>query len=80
MYKVEAVVCNTGFMPKYATNAFNTLNLAKDIEVTLSGAEAADGNPTKKAVWYVRGEQGTEITISVCSQKAGKASDTIKLA
>ncbi|MBR4162298.1 MAG: hypothetical protein IKR11_02180, partial [Solobacterium sp.] len=110
VYKVEAVICNTGFMPTNATNAFNTLKLARDIEVTISGAEAADGKPTKKigqlegygtmkkgytffgpynmeqgaiakkAVWYVRAEQGTEITVSACSQKAGKASVTTILA
>jgi len=110
VYKVEAVICNTGFMPTTATNAFNTLKLARDIEVTLSGAETADGKPTKKigqlegygtmkkgysffgpynleqgavakkAVWYVRGEEGTEITISATSQKAGKASEKAILA
>lgn len=48
LYKVEAVVGNTGFMPTYATNEFNKLKLAQDIEVVLTGAEIADGKDTCK--------------------------------
>ncbi len=48
LYKVEAVLGNTGFMPTSATNEFNTLKLARDIEVTLSGAEPADGKAIVK--------------------------------
>ena len=48
MYKVEAVVGNTGFMPTYATSEFLSLKQAKDIEVTLSGAEIADGKAVQK--------------------------------
>ena len=43
MFKVEAVVGNTGFMPTNATSEFMKLKLATDIEITLSGAEIADG-------------------------------------
>ena len=48
LYKVEAVVGNTGFMPSYGTNEFQTLKLARDIEVTLTGADIADGKATVK--------------------------------
>lgn len=48
LYKVEAVLGNSGFMPTYGTNEFNTLKLARDIEVTLNGAEIADGKKTCK--------------------------------
>ena len=48
LYKVEAVIGNTGFMPTYATNEFRKLKLAQDIEITLTGAEIADGKDTCK--------------------------------
>lgn len=48
LYKIEAVIGNTGFMPTNATNEFNTLKLARDIEVTLKGAEIADGKAVQK--------------------------------
>ena len=109
LYKVEAVIGNTGFMPTNGTNEFNTLKLARDIEVTLKGAEIADGKATqkigqlegygtvkreysffgpmnmeknpvsKKVTWLVRGEEGTEVTLEALSQKAGKASVSLRL-
>lgn len=48
LYKIEATVGNTGFMPTNATNEFNKLKLAQDIEVVLTGAEIADGKDTCK--------------------------------
>ena len=109
LYKVEAIIGNTGVMPTNATSEFNTLKLARDIEVTLKGAEIADGKATqkigqldgygtvkreysffgpmnfeknpvsKKVTWYVRGEEGCEVTLEAVSQKAGKASVTLRL-
>ncbi len=109
LYKVEAVLGNTGFMPTYATSEFVNLKLAKDIEVTLEGAEIADGKALqkigqlegfssvktmysffgpanieqaplqKKITWYVRGSEGTEVTLKAVSQKAGKASAKVTL-
>lgn len=48
LYKVEAVVGNTGFMPTNATGEFLKLKLAQDIEIELTGAEIADGNAVCK--------------------------------
>ncbi len=109
LYKVEAVLGNSGFMPTYATSEFLNLKLAKDIEVTLEGAEIADGKAVqkigqlegfasvkanysffgpynmeqaplqKKMTWYVRGGEGTEVTLTAVSQKAGKASVKVTL-
>lgn len=109
LYKVEAVLCNTGYMPTNATNEFMTLKLARDIEVTLKGAEVAEGKAvqkigqlegygtvrreysffgpvtvepaplSKKVTWFVYGEEGSEVTITACSQKAGKAETTVTL-
>ncbi len=109
LYKIEAVLGNTGFMPSYATSEFVKLKLARDIEVTLEGAEIADGKAVqkigqlegfssvktrysvygpanieqeplkKKVTWYIRGNEGTEVTLKAVSQKAGKASVKIKL-
>lgn len=109
LYKVEAVIGNTGYMPTNATNEFNTLKLARDIEVTLTGAEIADGKAvqkigqlegygtvrreysffgpsntergpvSKKVVWYVRGEEGSEVTLTAVSQKAGRAQISVRL-
>ncbi|MBQ1531148.1 MAG: zinc carboxypeptidase [Solobacterium sp.] len=109
LYKVEAVLGNTGFMPTYATSEFLNLKLARDIEVTLEGAEIADGKKTqkigqlegfasvkanysffgpstfetsplqKKICWYVHGEEGTAVTLTAESQKAGKAQVEVTL-
>ena len=48
LYKVEVVVGNTGFMPTSATDEFNKLIIARDIEVTLSGATVVEGKETQK--------------------------------
>jgi hypothetical protein len=37
-------------------------------------------NPvSKKVTWLVRGEEGTEVTLEALSQKAGKASVSLRL-
>lgn len=93
MYKVEAVIGNTGFMPTYATSEFLNLKQAKDIEVTLSGAEIADGKAVQK-IGQLEGFSSVKTMYSffgpitaeqaplckkVCWYVYGKAGETVTL-
>ena len=111
LYKVEAYVCNTGFMPTHVLNEALTLKLVPDIAVELSGEgvtieegrcvqeigqlEGFSGidsnyfffgintNPhkpvEKKVSWVVKAPVGAELTVTVCSQRAGSAKAQLRV-
>jgi hypothetical protein len=104
LYKVCAVVGNTGYLPTYVSEESKKLGIAKPVTVRLEGAETVSGKAfaeigdlqgfgstetgvhfygnistarnaaaRKKLEWIVKAPEGTEITVTACSQKAGTA-------
>lgn len=63
LYKVEVCIGNKGFMPTYATSEFKKLKIAKEIEVTLTGVEIADGKATQK-IGHLEGYSATKAEYS----------------
>ncbi len=110
IYKVEALISNTGYLPTYLSEEAKALKVDKEIEVKLDGADGfisgkahekighlegfsgintdysrnaiSTGNYkaiVKKVSWIIRGKINDSITVTVCSEKGGKAVKTMNL-
>lgn len=55
IYKVEALISNTGYLPTYLSEEAKALKKAKEVEVTLKGAEAFISGKSTEKIGHLEG-------------------------
>ncbi|MCL2548089.1 MAG: M14 family metallopeptidase [Symbiobacteriaceae bacterium] len=92
LYKITCGIVNGGYLNSAGTTLATRIRVTKPVEATLCGEGVTiaqgkakldlghlSGRSEKKAEWLIQGNPGSEVTISVCGERAGTTKHVLHL-